>query len=372
MAALQINWETIQILAKTDAVVTGSSSAKASDTEAPSPFASLDRPVVVFVADPGVALSDFENLQDVVFKNEKIGLAMKAFRAVRMSPENAEKDPILGREGKTVPRMMIVDPAKGDVIVLEESKIKTSSLYKAMKTVADRFYKEKIDALVKDHLKILGDHDKLAGEEKILREKETRLTEEGDKSEKDLAELKKAIEALTKEIEDLAAKERGPLEAHPEGKAGLTPGPERIPRRGPRAFPDAGRGLSSTRGRVLFLDAGRGPSPAKARVPRRSFPGGPGCRGPSSRVKGEGPPSPRRSPGRGRPTVPRPPWSPSRWAEVVCGLALLGLAVGLTSCWQAPACGPAPCAPAPAPLLPCRFPVPPCRSRAPRLPAPRS
>ena len=45
----------------------------------------------VLVADTTMAMVDFDKLEEVVFKNEKIGLAMKAFRAVRISPEDADR-----------------------------------------------------------------------------------------------------------------------------------------------------------------------------------------------------------------------------------------------------------------------------------------
>jgi nucleoside diphosphate kinase len=193
-------------VAKAGAVATG---AAATEAEPPSPFASLDRPVLALVADPGIAMADFEGkLEEVVFKNEKVGLAMKAFRAVRISPDNAEKDPVLGGEGKTLPRILLVNPTKKDVVVLESEKIKAASLFKAMQKVADSFYEEKIEKVVKEHLRLLNDRDKLAGEEKNLRDKEARLAEEGEKSSKDLEEVRKEIADLGKELEKLAAEER--------------------------------------------------------------------------------------------------------------------------------------------------------------------
>lgn len=152
-------------------------------------------------------MSDFENLQDVVFKNEKVGLAMKAFEAVRVSPANADEDLILAGHGKTIPRILVVDPAKERVKVIEENKIKVSTLYKAMKSVAGKFYKEKLDKLVKSHLKMLNERDKLHNEEKVLREKQERIADEsGHKAEKDRAEIEAELEEVHTAIKELETK----------------------------------------------------------------------------------------------------------------------------------------------------------------------
>ena len=178
------------------------------ETEEVSPFSALKKPVVVFVADPTASMADFEKIQEIVFKNEKIGLAMKAFAAVRIAPENAEEDLILGGHGKTVPRVLVVDPVKERVKVIEEKKIKVSSVYKAMKGVAGKFYKEKLDKLVKGHLKILNERDKLHNEEKVLRENEERLADEkGAKAEKDMKKIKGELEEVRTAIKELDDKQ---------------------------------------------------------------------------------------------------------------------------------------------------------------------
>jgi len=178
------------------------------DAEAPSPFASLDRPAIVFVADTGVSMADFEKIQTSVFAQEKIGLAVKAFRMLRMSPEDAEKDPILAEEGKGIPRLIVVNPAKEKVRVFEEKRIKASSLYKEMKRVAGNCYEEKLDKVVKKHFKLLGERDKAGNALKGLQEKETRLAEKGEKAKRKLEELREEMKELEKELEELAKEER--------------------------------------------------------------------------------------------------------------------------------------------------------------------
>ena len=206
MAAIRITWKNINYLARPDAVVTGESAD--ADEEEVSPFAALKRPVVVFVADPTASMADFEKIQKIVFENEKIGLAMKAFDSVRVAPENADEDLILGGHGKTVPRVLVVDPLKERVKVIEEKKIKVSTLYKAMKSVAGKFYKEKLDKLVKSHLKMLNEGDKLHNEEKILKDKAERLASEtGKKAEKDLEKINEELAELKTSIDELTAEQ---------------------------------------------------------------------------------------------------------------------------------------------------------------------
>ena len=206
MAAVKIQWKTIQNLSKGEAVATGSS--VADEDEAPSIFASVKKPCVVFVADPTASMADFEKIDTVVFANEKIGLAMKAFDALRIAPEDAESDPILGGHGKGVPRLLVVDPSKEKVKVLEEKKIKVSGLYKLMKSTAGSFYKEKLDKCVKSHLKMLTEQDQLANEVKTLKEKEGRLADEDSaKAKKDIEKLRKEMSEVEKELEELAKKQ---------------------------------------------------------------------------------------------------------------------------------------------------------------------
>lgn len=191
------------------AVVTGTTQDEQAEETETSPFASLTKPVIVFVADASAPAESYDKLDEVVFKNEKVGLAMKAFRAVRMSPEQADEDLLLGGHGKTVPRLLVVDPVKERIQVLEDKKIKVSTLYKAMKSAAGRYWKEKLDSVVKDHIKLLNERDKLVNEEKVLREKEGRLAEDDSpKALKDLAEVREALGDLGREMEKLNVKER--------------------------------------------------------------------------------------------------------------------------------------------------------------------
>ena len=193
---------------KPDAVLTGMSE-DAADAEPVSPFTKFDRPVIVFVYGAASADDNFDKIEEVVFKNEKIGLAMKAFRTVKISPDDIQDDALLAEEGKTIPRLILVDPVKEKVKVLEAKKIKVGALYTAMKSVSKNFWKENLDKTVKKHLKMLNERDKVHNEMKNLLDKEGRLAgEDSAKAKRELKELAKEKEELEKLIEELTENER--------------------------------------------------------------------------------------------------------------------------------------------------------------------
>lgn len=128
---------------------------------------------------------------------------MKAFQTVKMTPENAEKDPILAGAGKNDPRVLVVDPVKEKVRALEKGRLKASTLYREMEHVADRFYEGRLKKHVDEHLDLLTKRDQLANEVKTLQGKVTRLEEKGEKAEKDVAKLKTEIEGVQKKLAQL-------------------------------------------------------------------------------------------------------------------------------------------------------------------------
>lgn len=153
-----------------------------------------------------------------MLKDEKVALGMKAFKTVKMHPDHAALDPVLEGKGKAVPRMLVVDPLKMKVTVLEKSKLKASALYSALKKVSGKVYKEKLDKVVKSHLKLLTEQDQLANAEKVLSEKVARLGAEGKKAEKELAKIKKEHEEVTAELKAIAKKQKDLWTLTPKAK----------------------------------------------------------------------------------------------------------------------------------------------------------
>jgi hypothetical protein len=199
MAALSVSWESVTRVSQAPApVVTGEDA-----DETPVPAAKPTRPVIAWVTDGG---SEFDKLEEVVFKTEKIALGLKAFRTVKLSSEDAEQDPLLAGKGTEVPRILVVD-AESKVRALEKNRLTATGLFDAMKKSASTFYTESLDKIVKEHLKILTEIDKLSDVEALLSSKEAKLKQEGA-SDKEMAEVKKDLEEARKQLEDLAAKQR--------------------------------------------------------------------------------------------------------------------------------------------------------------------
>ena len=139
-----------------------------------------------------------------MLKDEKVALGMKGFKTVKMHPDHAELDPLLAGKGKTVPRMLVVEPTKMKVKVLEKNKLKASSLFSAMKQASGKVYKEKLDKVVKAHLKLLGKQDQLVNAQKVLNDKASRLSgEEGKKAEREMDEIKKEREEVAAELAEI-------------------------------------------------------------------------------------------------------------------------------------------------------------------------
>ncbi len=161
------------------------------------------------MCDEAAGCEGFDKLEEVVLKDEKVSLGMKAFRTVKMHPDHAAVDPVTEGKGKDVPRMLIIDPISLKVTTIEKGKLKASALYSAMKKVSGKVYKEKLDKLVKAHLKLLTKQDRLANAEKVLSGKASRLSgEDGKKAERELKKVKEEHDEVKKELADLKKEQK--------------------------------------------------------------------------------------------------------------------------------------------------------------------
>lgn len=159
-----------------------------------------DKPMLIYVCDEGSGCEDFDKIEEIVLKDEKVALGMKAFRTLKMHPDDVSADPLLKDHGKGVPRMIFLEPNKMKFQVLEPKKIKSSALYKAMKKTAKGFWKESLEKVVKSHLKLMTEQDKLANEIKTLADKKDRLDEDDDQKAKAIAEEIEEVEGQRAEL----------------------------------------------------------------------------------------------------------------------------------------------------------------------------
>jgi hypothetical protein len=221
--ARDVSWERLERLSPKDAVVTGDEAEPENEAENAAEAPSVDerildpllsRPLIVFVHDDpelcdgkcAGACQRYFDIEAQVFGREKILLAMRAFRPIRMTGEQAKAEPLLADvEPAAVPRLVFLDVARGRTVVLDGSRAKASRVYGEMKKMASVFYRERLDTVVKKHQKILGQHDKLAQEEFRVREQQSLTTDErrAKKLEKQLDEIKEEQEELDRKVDDL-------------------------------------------------------------------------------------------------------------------------------------------------------------------------
>jgi hypothetical protein len=198
-------------------VVTGE---QADDAEpAPKPAAAAvlrsDKPVCVLV-DDNVENDEQQKLKEVTFKAEKVGLALKAFRTVRMDSVQASADPLLAEQGKETPRLLLVNPTDGKVTVLEKGRLSASAVFNALESVSDKFYVQRLEKTVKAHLALLCDQDQLVNKEKQLTEAMGRAD---PKDAKENAERKSELEAVRKDLSGMAKKQVELWKLTPKAKA---------------------------------------------------------------------------------------------------------------------------------------------------------
>ena len=189
MQDIGIRWDSAETVSHAAKAVVSGDAATEEDASSREPTLKwTDKPILVYVCDEADGCEAFEKIEEIVLKDEKVALGMKAFRTLKMHPDDVDADPILKDQGKGVPRMIFIEPNKMKFKVLEPKKVKASSLYKAMKKTARGFWKESLEKVVKSHQKLMVDQDKLANEIKTLEDKKSRLDEDEDRKAKEIEE----------------------------------------------------------------------------------------------------------------------------------------------------------------------------------------
>ena len=201
MQDIGVRWASVESISnKAKAVVSGD----AADSEASSEptLRWSDKPILVYVCDEAGGCEQFDKIEEIVLKDEKVALGMKAFRTLKMHPDNVDADPLLKDHGKGVPRMIFIEPTKMKFHVLEPKKVKARSLFSAMKRTAKGYWKESLDKVVKSHLKLMVKQDKLANQIKTLHDQKGRLEEKDTRKAKDIAAEIAEVEAERKELRE--------------------------------------------------------------------------------------------------------------------------------------------------------------------------
>ncbi len=171
------------------------------------------RPLLVFVhTDPNAcdgkcegACQRYFDADEEVFGDEKVSLGSRAFRRLWMTPEDAAKEPLLANTTEHLPRLVILDIARDASVVVHGKGLKAKRFYGQLKKASDRFYRERLDGIVRKHLKMLGTYDKLAQRESAIQERLTRTKDlrKVHDLEDDLDGLRDERQELDRKVEDL-------------------------------------------------------------------------------------------------------------------------------------------------------------------------
>jgi hypothetical protein len=193
LAALKVSFTTVPSVSKAAAVVTGDE-AEGTTPAAPT-LRWTDKPILVYVCSEA-GCEESEVFENQVLKIEKVALSTKAFRCVRMTPDQVDEDAILKDNGKTVPRVLLVEPVKMKIDVVETKDMKAGKLAKAMEKTSGKFWKERLKTVIGAHLKMLTKQDQLSNALKTLAAKEARYKDDEAKLKKVAAEIKETNEEL--------------------------------------------------------------------------------------------------------------------------------------------------------------------------------
>jgi hypothetical protein len=182
--------------AATDAAAAGETA------RAPEPSS---KPFFVVVSE--VEGDDVSKIDGVILKDERVALGARAFRAVRLTTEDAAADPLLAKAGKEPTRIVLVSADWKTVTPLEKNKLSVSATWDAMKVHASKFYGKSLDSTVKTMRGLMLEFDKIDGERTILQAKEDRLKEKKG-SDAELAEVQAKRTALEERQKAAEEKEK--------------------------------------------------------------------------------------------------------------------------------------------------------------------
>jgi hypothetical protein len=123
------------------------------------------KPLVVFVTDGTEAAGMVES---AVFDDERVALGLRAFRAVRMTPEDAGRDPWVSKAGKDAVRLVVASADGSRTKALERGKVSADGLWKALQAEAGAAYEADLAEVVGRARDLLAEFDRVAEARKAL------------------------------------------------------------------------------------------------------------------------------------------------------------------------------------------------------------
>jgi hypothetical protein len=159
-------------------------------------------------------------LEQVVFKNEKLGVGAKFFDTIKVSAGDALQDRILKTKTR-VPRMVFLRRDYSVHAVLQQRQLTPGKIIKVMKSLVKKEYVNSFDKMVKVYIKLLNELDRLEGRKTQLADTRARLAGKPNKSKaKKLARQEAEYQAerdawveREKQILELKVKDQEPSKA---------------------------------------------------------------------------------------------------------------------------------------------------------------
>ena len=191
MARLTIEWKAKTEIAP-QALTTGES-AEATEEKAAAQVS--ERPIWIFIPSGDPENSEMRKLEDVVFKNEDIGVGAKFFECIRVTEADAARDRVLKDAGRSTPRMVFLRPDYTVHGVIEGKELSASKLLKAMKPLVAATFDNNFDTVTKEYKKLLNEIDRLDSVRQRIDDQRARLQGKAD------AAAQRKLEADVKEYE---------------------------------------------------------------------------------------------------------------------------------------------------------------------------
>ena len=119
--------------------------------------------MLIYVTADDTTNSRVRKLEDISFKDERVGIGSKFFRLVKISESNAQQDRLLKAHGKSAPRLLFVKRNYEVVKVLEGKSMSASKINKAMAKLAKSEYKNSFSSMQSKYAKLLNELDRLDG-----------------------------------------------------------------------------------------------------------------------------------------------------------------------------------------------------------------
>jgi hypothetical protein len=195
LARLQIRWEQATTIAP-KAAATG-------DAEAKQGAGALvaDRPMLVYVTNDDITDNDVRKLEDVCFKDERVGIGAKFFRCVKVSAADAAEDRLLKEHGKDAPRLLFIKRDYEVVSVLDGKSLSASKINKSMEKLCRAEYKNSFGSMQSKYAKLLNELDRMDDVRAKLAADEERYAGDPAKYRSKLKKLEKNKEEYAREME---------------------------------------------------------------------------------------------------------------------------------------------------------------------------